>query len=93
MTVAVHYEPKKEADLPNTLDCRGWWLHEKYEGFRVFWNGTILRTMHGIPIHVPSSLQLPPVAIEAQLWYVMSVFYHHSVAVHSLVRIPCGCNH
>ncbi len=54
------------------------WMMEKYNGIRVFWNGTSLQTAHSKkPIQVPSSLlsQFPNVAFEAEFWYDFDVTY------------------
>jgi len=35
-------------------DCAGWWLAEKFDGVRAFWDGAILRTRTWREIHAPA---------------------------------------
>ncbi len=43
---------------------------EKYNGLRVFWDGTKLATKHNAPITTPAwwKTQPPKIAFEAVLW-------------------------
>ncbi len=44
---------------------------EKYNGIRVFWDESSLKTTNHIPIAVPADIvtKFPKVAFEAQMWY------------------------
>ncbi len=48
------------------------WMVPKYNGFRVYWNGTVLTTTTGTLIHTPNwfKSQLPSTTFEAELWYL-----------------------
>ena len=51
-------------------DPAGWWLSEKYDGVRGYWNGTQMLTRRGNPIAIPDSFraQLPPLPLDGELW-------------------------
>jgi DNA ligase-1 len=52
------------------MDANGWWLTEKFDGMRLFWDGTDFFTRQGNKIPVPDSLkiQLPKIALDGELW-------------------------
>jgi DNA ligase-1 len=51
-------------------DPAGWWLSEKFDGVRGYWDGSRMLTRNGEPIHLPQNLQdtLPPFALDGELW-------------------------
>lgn len=51
-------------------DPAGWWLSEKYDGVRGYWNGTQMLTRRGNPIAIPDSFrtQLPSFPLDGELW-------------------------
>ncbi len=53
-----------------TADPTGWWLSEKYDGVRGYWDGSRMLSRKGTPIHLPQGLQstLPPFALDGELW-------------------------
>jgi DNA ligase-1 len=54
----------------NVSDPKGWWMTEKYDGMRLYWNGSEFYTRHGNKIKVPDSIssQLPRFALDGELW-------------------------
>lgn len=51
-------------------DIRSFWISEKLDGVRIFWDGKQLRSRSGQWINLPEELivQLPAFAIDAELW-------------------------
>ena len=46
-------------------------MTEKYDGMRLFWNGTKFFTRQGKQVNVPEfiSKHLPSVALDGEIWY------------------------
>ena len=62
----------------------GWWLSEKLDGCRAFWDGKTLRTRTWAPILAPSRItsRLPAgVALDGELWGGRGTFDRCRVAV------------
>ena len=58
---------------PASMDPKGWWLSEKFDGVRVYWDGNTLFSRVGREIKVPKEWadQLPKgVALDGELWYI-----------------------
>jgi DNA ligase-1 len=58
-------------DWKPSIDPTGWWMSEKYDGLRAYWDGEQLWTRNGNLIHVPDYLlaELPrDVALDGELW-------------------------
>ena len=53
-----------------SMNPKGWYMTEKYDGMRLFWNGTEFFSRHGRKVPVPESIssQLPNVALDGELW-------------------------
>ena len=54
-----------------SIDPTGWWISEKYDGMRGFWDGKALWTRGGKPIHAPEYFlaELPEgIALDGELW-------------------------
>jgi DNA ligase-1 len=54
-----------------SIDPTGWWMSEKYDGLRAFWDGRKLWSRTGKPIHAPGFFlaELPPdVPLDGELW-------------------------
>ena len=54
-----------------TIDPTGWWVSEKYDGLRGYWDGKQLWTRQGNVIHAPDYFlaELPKgVALDGELW-------------------------
>ncbi|AKH21038.1 DNA ligase [Sedimenticola thiotaurini] len=51
-------------------DPTGWWLSEKYDGVRGYWNGQQMLSRGGAPIILPAAFRtaLPPFALDGELW-------------------------
>ena len=56
-------------------DPNGWWMTEKYDGVRLFWNGSSFITRQGKKLDVPESItkQLPSEPLDGELWYVQTI--------------------
>lgn len=53
------------------IDPTGWWMSEKYDGVRGFWDGRVLLTRNGNKIHAPDDFlaELPVgIALDGELW-------------------------
>ena len=59
---ATEYDGKME---PN-----GWYMTEKYDGMRLYWNGSQFYSRQGELVKVPDSItkELPPVPLDGELW-------------------------
>jgi DNA ligase-1 len=62
LQLAMVYQPQE--------DISSFWISEKLDGVRAFWDGKQLRSRSGQWIALPATLmqQLPPFAVEAELW-------------------------
>lgn len=51
-------------------DPSGWWLSEKYDGVRGYWDGTRMLSRQGELIAIPASLRaaLPKFSLDGELW-------------------------
>lgn len=51
-------------------DPTGWWLSEKYDGVRGYWDGTRMLSRGGEVINLPDAFRdaLPPFAVDGELW-------------------------
>jgi DNA ligase-1 len=51
-------------------DPAGWWMSEKYDGVRGYWNGKRMLSRGGEPIALPEAFRaaLPPFAVDGELW-------------------------
>ncbi len=51
-------------------DPTGWWMSEKYDGIRGYWDGRAMWSRNGEPIPVPEAFRavLPPFALDGELW-------------------------
>ena len=52
-------------------DPTGWYLTEKFDGMRLYWDGSQFFTRQGRTINAPESItkQLPTVGLDGELWY------------------------
>ena len=53
-----------------SMDPTGWLMSEKYDGMRLYWNGTVFMSRQGKKALVPESMtsQLPYFALDGELW-------------------------
>lgn len=67
------------ADVPQLMlatkwqtddDPTGWWVSEKYDGVRGYWDGTQMLSRGGEIIVLPATMRsaLPPFALDGELW-------------------------
>jgi DNA ligase-1 len=54
---------------PN-VDPTGWWMSEKYDGVRGYWDGARMWTRQGEPIAIPGAFRavLPEFPLDGELW-------------------------
>ncbi|HIG28191.1 MAG TPA: DNA ligase [Verrucomicrobiales bacterium] len=55
----------------HSIDPTGWWISEKYDGIRAYWDGKAMWTRAGNKIHLPEYCQskLPQdMALDGELW-------------------------
>ena len=54
----------------DSMDPTGWWMSEKYDGMRLFWNGAAFFTRQGRKLKVPLSIvsQMPNISLDGELW-------------------------
>ncbi|MEX2176018.1 MAG: DNA ligase [Pirellulaceae bacterium] len=57
-------------------DPRGWWLSEKLDGVRCYWDGTRLTTRGGNALHSPAwfTAGLPTTPLDGELWAGRDLF-------------------
>jgi DNA ligase-1 len=54
----------------NDVDLAGWWMSEKLDGVRAYWDGRQLLSRLGNVLHAPDwyIAELPPVPLDGELW-------------------------
>jgi DNA ligase-1 len=52
------------------MDPTGWWMTEKFDGMRLYWDSSQFFTQHGNVVQAPESLtsQLPKIPLDGELW-------------------------
>ena len=57
-----------------SMKPNGWWMTEKYDGMRLYWDGKEFYTRQGRKTKIPQFIkdQMPSVALDGELWYVNS---------------------
>jgi DNA ligase-1 len=60
----------------NAQDLSGWWMSEKLDGVRAYWNGTSLISRLGNRFHAPGWFVagLPAVPLDGELWIARRAF-------------------
>lgn len=55
---------------PEDADPAGWWMSEKFDGVRGYWDGRRMLTRQGEPIAIPEALReaLPDFSLDGELW-------------------------
>lgn len=73
-----------------TLDPTGWWMSEKYDGVRGYWDGTRMFTRRGEPIAIPEALrrELPDFSLDGELWAGRGRFQQTVATVRDAVPGP-----
>ena len=56
-----------------SMNPTGWWMSEKYDGVRLYWNGSQFLTRQGKVVKVPKEIssKMPQVSMEGELWYML----------------------
>jgi DNA ligase-1 len=57
-------------------DVTGWWVSEKLDGVRAWWNGKQLLSRNGNPLHAPAwfTICLPDMPLDGELWIERKAF-------------------
>jgi len=60
----------------NDADLAGWWMSEKLDGVRAYWDGKQFLSRQGNLYHAPDwfAEQLPPVPLDGELWLARKAF-------------------
>jgi len=61
----------KNKDWSNAVDPTGWWVSEKFDGYRAIWNGKEFVSRQNNVYHVPdwfSALMPPSISLDGELW-------------------------
>src|SRR4051812_47293797 len=60
----------------NAQDLAGWWISEKLDGVRAYWDGKALTSRLGNPFHAPDWFLegLPTVPLDGELWIGRKTF-------------------
>jgi len=72
-------------DAAQSLEIRDYWVSEKLDGVRAYWNGRKLVTRGGRPIHAPAwfTANWPAVPLDGELWGGRASFERTSGTVRS----------
>jgi DNA ligase-1 len=67
----------------NDLNLAGWWMSEKLDGFRAYWDGKMFISRLGNAIHAPDwfAAGLPDVPLDGELWLGRKAFQRTSSIV------------
>ncbi|TYT73105.1 hypothetical protein [Desulfobotulus mexicanus] len=67
---AMDLDPMLPEVYSEEREIRGWWMSEKLDGIRGYWDGTSMFSRNGTPLFPPDffTAGLPPFAIEGELW-------------------------
>jgi DNA ligase-1 len=54
----------------SSMDPTNWWMTEKFDGMRLFWNGSHFFTRQGRKVSVPDFLRnsMPNYSLDGELW-------------------------
>ena len=60
-----------------SMEPTGWWMTEKYDGLRLYWDGSQFYTRQGEKVFPPKSItsKLPPIPLDGELWYTYYFTY------------------
>ena len=49
----------------------GWWMSEKYDGMRLYWDGKQFLSRQGKVVEAPSLIkqQMPTIPLDGEIWY------------------------
>jgi DNA ligase-1 len=73
----------------NTMDLSGWWLSEKLDGVRAYWDGSNFYSREGNPFPVPAwfKVGLPNCALDGELWCGRQKF-RQALSSNKLIAFP-----
>jgi hypothetical protein len=63
----IPYKANVACQYDDRVDPKGWWIMEKYDGVRVYWDGQYLLWKNS-QVEVPKDLQFPSIPFEGELW-------------------------
>lgn len=68
--LAQDHNPMLPQVYRTELDVRGWWMSEKLDGVRAYWDGATLYSKNGVVLSPPSEFTagFPPFPLEGELW-------------------------
>jgi DNA ligase-1 len=60
----------------NSTDVSGWWISEKLDGVRAYWDGKQFLSRQGNVFHAPDwfTTGLPPIPLDGELWLARKAF-------------------
>jgi DNA ligase-1 len=69
-TPAAAFEPMLPRTYTTDTAVNGWWMSEKLDGIRGYWDGSQLYSKNGSRLAAPTEFTagLPPFALEGELW-------------------------
>jgi DNA ligase-1 len=52
------------------MEPTGWWMTEKYDGMRLYWNGSQFFTRQGNEVKAPEFItsRMPNISLDGELW-------------------------
>ncbi|MFN2257360.1 MAG: DNA ligase, partial [Desulfuromonadaceae bacterium] len=67
---AIEHEPMLSQVYHADIQVNGWWMSEKLDGVRAYWDGEALYSKNGVLLYPPAEFTaaLPPFALEGELW-------------------------
>ncbi|MGM0518368.1 MAG: DNA ligase [Campylobacterota bacterium] len=70
ITVSFSLDIQKPKVYKKNMDIKGWYMSEKLDGIRAFWNGKELLSKNGNKIYAPSWFikSLPKFSLDGELW-------------------------
>jgi DNA ligase-1 len=74
------------SDWDGLQDLTGWWMSEKIDGVRAFWNGKALMSRHSKEIPSPNwfTTDFPTnISLDGELWLGRGIFELLGAAIHS----------
>ena len=54
----------------DSMEPTGWWMTEKFDGVRLYWDGSQFYSRTGEKVKAPLSItsKLPPISLDGELW-------------------------
>lgn len=69
-SIAEQFQLMLAKSWNNSIDPTGWWMSEKFDGMRGYWNGKQMLTRTGKPVSLPVDWYslLPDFTLDGELW-------------------------